>query len=52
LLLGSEGDGLPKSVIEASDLALTIPMAGRASSLNLAVAAGLLLYEIRRATSP
>jgi TrmH family RNA methyltransferase len=48
LLLGSEGDGLPKSVIGAADLAVTIPMAGRASSLNLAVAAGLLLYELRR----
>ena len=51
LLLGSEGDGLPKPIIEAADLAVTIPMAGRASSLNLAVAAGLLLYEVRRATN-
>ncbi len=51
LLLGSEGDGLPRSVIEAADQAVTIPMAGRASSLNLAVAAGLLLYELRRSAA-
>lgn len=51
LLLGSEGDGLPRPVMEAADLAVTIPMAGRASSLNLAVAAGLLLYEIRRSAT-
>jgi TrmH family RNA methyltransferase len=48
LLMGNEGRGLPGSVIAASTLAVTIPMSGRASSLNLAVAAGLLLYEIRR----
>lgn len=48
LMLGNEGEGLPLSVIEAADLAVSIPMAGRASSLNLAVAAGLLLYELRR----
>ncbi|MFN2221958.1 MAG: TrmH family RNA methyltransferase [Candidatus Promineifilaceae bacterium] len=51
LLLGSEGDGLPRPIIEAADMAVTIPMAGHASSLNLAVAAGLLLYEIRRSTA-
>jgi TrmH family RNA methyltransferase len=51
LMLGSEGDGLPRHVIETADLAVTIPMAGRASSLNLAVAAGLLLYEMRRSTT-
>jgi RNA methyltransferase, TrmH family len=48
LFLGNEGEGLPRPVIEACDLAVTIPMAGQASSLNLAVAAGLLLYAIRR----
>ncbi len=48
LLLGSEGSGLPSSVREACEATVTIPMAGSASSLNLAVAAGLLLYEIHR----
>jgi RNA methyltransferase, TrmH family len=48
LLLGSEGEGLPPDVLQRADLAVTIPMLGTASSLNLAVAAGLLLYELRR----
>lgn len=51
LLLGSEGEGLPAQMIERADLAVTIPMLGTASSLNLAVAAGLLLYELRRRQS-
>jgi RNA methyltransferase, TrmH family len=48
LLLGSEGEGLPAEVIQRADLAVAIPMQGTATSLNLAVAAGLLLYELRR----
>ena len=49
LLLGSEGEGLPPAVLERADLSVSIPMHGASSSLNLAVAAGLLLYELRRA---
>jgi TrmH family RNA methyltransferase len=48
LLLGNEGTGLPAPVMAASKFTVAIPMAGAASSLNLAVAAGLLLYEIRQ----
>jgi RNA methyltransferase, TrmH family len=48
LLLGSEGEGLPAEALARADLAVSIPMRGMASSLNLAVAAGLLLYELRR----
>lgn len=47
LLLGSEGEGLGEAALAAAEQAVTIPMAGRASSLNLAVAAGVLLYEMR-----
>jgi TrmH family RNA methyltransferase len=47
VVLGSEGDGLPADVL-AQGTAVRIPMTGTAESLNLAVAAGLLLYEIRR----
>jgi TrmH family RNA methyltransferase len=50
LLLGSEGTGLPDEVIDAADLRVAIPMTGTAESLNLAVAAGVLLYEVRRRT--
>jgi RNA methyltransferase, TrmH family len=50
LLLGSEGSGLPAGLIEAAGLRVSIPMTGTAESLNLAVAAGILLYEVRRRT--
>lgn len=50
LLLGSEGTGLPDDLLAAADLRVAIPMTGTAESLNLAVAAGILLYEIRRST--
>jgi len=49
LLLGSEGQGLAEDVQRKADLAVSIPMYGASSSLNLAVAAGLLLYELKRA---
>lgn len=45
ILLGSEGTGLPADLLAAGDLRLRIPMTGTAESLNLAVAAGILLYE-------
>jgi RNA methyltransferase, TrmH family len=48
VLLGGEGPGLPPQAIERSDLRVRIPMIGTAESLNLAVAAGLVLYEARR----
>ena len=50
LLLGSEGSGLPADLIDAAGLRVAIPMTGTAESLNLAVAAGILLYEVRRRT--
>jgi RNA methyltransferase, TrmH family len=52
LLFGSEGDGLAHEVLAQADLAVSIPMFGISSSLNLAVAAGLLLYEVRRSAPP
>jgi len=48
LLLGTEGAGLPDDVLAAGDQQVRIPMTGTAESLNLAVAAGLLLYQARR----
>jgi RNA methyltransferase, TrmH family len=50
LLLGSEGAGLPDDLLSAADLRVSIPMTGTAESLNLAVAAGVLMYEVRRRT--
>ena len=52
LLLGAEGAGLPDGVLAAGDLQVRIPMTGTAESLNLAVAAGLLLYQARRPDLP
>jgi TrmH family RNA methyltransferase len=52
LLLGAEGPGLPDDVLAAGDLQVRIPMTGTAESLNLAVAAGLLLYQARRPDLP
>lgn len=48
LVLGSEARGLSPEALQQGDVAVRIPMRGRATSLNLAVAAGVLLYEIRR----
>jgi RNA methyltransferase, TrmH family len=48
LLLGAEGAGLPENVLARGDMQVNIPMTGTAESLNLAVAAGLLLYEVQR----
>ena len=48
VLLGSEGDGLPDDLLTRADMRIRIPMTGTAESLNLAVAAGVMLYELRR----
>jgi RNA methyltransferase, TrmH family len=48
LLMGSEGPGLTPELSAACTRLVRIPMAGRIDSLNLAVAAALMLYEIQR----
>jgi 23S rRNA (guanosine2251-2'-O)-methyltransferase len=48
LVLGAEGKGLRPLVRRTCDAAVSIPMAGRIESLNVSVAAALLLYESRR----
>jgi TrmH family RNA methyltransferase len=45
LVLGSEQKGLAKEQTAACDVTISLPMHGRVSSLNLAVAAGVLLYQ-------
>ncbi|MBM3124584.1 MAG: RNA methyltransferase [Chloroflexi bacterium] len=45
LVLGSEQKGLTKQQAAALDVVVSLPMQGRVSSLNLAVAAGILLYQ-------
>lgn len=48
LVFGSERHGLDAGDIAAADVSVRIPMQGHASSLNLAVAAGICLYECVR----
>lgn len=45
LLVGNESRGLPEDYEAACDLRVTMPMKGRADSLNAAVAAAVLAYE-------
>lgn len=52
LLMGSEREGLSPSQQAACDLMVQIPMVGRSDSLNLAVATGVVLYEIFYQTRP
>lgn len=47
-LVGAEGAGLPSDVIEAADEIVRIPMREPVESLNVAVAAALLVYEASR----
>jgi TrmH family RNA methyltransferase len=49
ILMGSETSGLPVEIEAACDELVRIPMAGRAESLNLAIAAGVMIYEAWRA---
>jgi TrmH family RNA methyltransferase len=48
LLVGSERHGLPAPVREEADVTVRLPMAGRATSLNVAAATAALVYEVVR----
>jgi 23S rRNA (guanosine2251-2'-O)-methyltransferase len=47
-VLGGEGKGLHEQVRKHCDMLIRIPMAGRISSLNVSVAAGVVLFEWKR----
>lgn len=49
LVIGSEGDGIGPLVRNTCDRVISLPMENGMESLNASVAAGILLYEIRRA---
>jgi len=44
-MVGNESQGLPAAYEDACDLRVTMPMLGRADSLNAAVAGAVLAYE-------
>ena len=48
IVIGNAANGLSEEMLEACDVCLTIPMPGRAESLNASVAAALLIYEKTR----
>lgn len=49
LVLGNEAHGLPAEIAADLDLAVRVPLAGRAESLNLAAAAAICLYTTQLA---
>lgn len=52
IIIGSEGGGIRRRVLEACDYRVHIPMSGPAESLNASVAAGILLLAAARADQP
>ena len=52
LLMGNEQQGLTEALAQGCDRLVRIAQAGRADSLNLAVATAIMLYEIRRRALP
>lgn len=48
LVIGSEGFGISKLIKKKCDFTVSLPMSGKIDSLNASVAAGILMYEIRR----
>lgn len=46
ILVGNEGAGLSEGILSCSDIRVKIPMPGRAESLNAAIAASILMYEM------
>ena len=48
IVMGSEGEGLRRTVREMCDTAVSLPMKGTVNSLNVSVAAGIIAYEVLR----
>ncbi|CAM3937197.1 23S rRNA (guanosine(2251)-2'-O)-methyltransferase RlmB [Mesobacillus zeae] len=52
LVIGSEGKGMGRLIREKCDFLISLPMAGKVTSLNASVAASLLMYEVYRKRHP
>jgi 23S rRNA (guanosine2251-2'-O)-methyltransferase len=48
LVLGAEGSGLHEQVRKKCDFLISIPMQGQVASLNVSVAAAVVMYEVLR----
>jgi 23S rRNA (guanosine2251-2'-O)-methyltransferase len=48
IIVGSEGQGIAPELLRLADQIVFIPQAGQLDSLNVSVAAGIMLYEVQR----
>lgn len=52
LVIGSEGKGIGRLVLEKCDFTVKLPLVGKITSLNASVAASILMYEVYRRRNP
>src|SRR5690625_3540330 len=52
LVIGNEGKGISRLVLEKCDWTVNLPMQGHISSLNASVASSILMYEVYRKRDP
>ena len=50
IIIGSEGFGMSKTLVKASDYLLTIPMVGHVNSLNASIATAIVLHDLMKNT--
>ena len=48
IVMGSEESGISQEIIRKADQIVLIPMTGKTASLNVSVAAGMIMYELCR----
>ena len=48
IVIGNEANGISDDILSLSDVGVKIPIAGEAESLNAAIAAAVLMYEVNR----
>jgi 23S rRNA (guanosine2251-2'-O)-methyltransferase len=52
LILGSEEDGISEELLKKANRSVSVPLSGKIESLNVSVAAGVILYEVVRQRTP
>lgn len=48
IVMGSEGKGVSSNILKNADFIVKLPMFGRVNSLNVSVATGIMLYEVKK----
>ena len=51
IIMGTEGEGLPQATIDAADYVVRIPMFNNVDSLNVAAAASIAFWELKKVGS-